>query len=139
MVSDACTLGQLYKEKRCELGMSIKEVESATSIRAPYLEAIETGSEEELISAVYMKGFMRQYAIFLGLDPIKLAADFANVFNAEVQVEPAKDVSFGLGGIEMRSGSLNRSFLKSNNIIWAVAFVAIFAAAFLLTKLLGIF
>jgi cytoskeletal protein RodZ len=139
MVSDACTLGELYKAKRCELGISIKEVESATSIRGTYLEAIEAGSEEELISAVYMKGFMRQYAIFLGLNPEELAIHFASVFSVDVKAEPAKDFPIGLGGIEMRAGSLNRSFLKSNNVIWAVAFVAIFAAAFLLTKLLGIF
>ena len=139
MISDACTLGELYKAKRCELDMSVKEVESATSIRGAYIEAIESGTGKDLISDVYMKGFMRQYAIFLGMDPVDLAVEFASVFEVEEKDTLEKEFSFGLGGMEMRSGTLHRSFFKSANLIWAVAFIAVFAAAFLLIKLLGIF
>lgn len=34
-------LGELFKTKRKEMNLSLKEVENATSIRANYLESIE--------------------------------------------------------------------------------------------------
>lgn len=139
MVCDAMTLGELYKEKRSELNLSIKEVESATSIRSAYIEAIEDGTGGEMLSSVYMQGFMRQYAIFLGLDPEQLASEYKEIFSTEVKEEPPKEFSYGLGSIEMRAGTLSNSFWKSQNFVWGVSFVALFTAAFLLIKLLGIF
>ena len=139
MDSDAKALGELYKSKRIEMGLSVKEVESATSIRSAYIEAIEEGSLNSMISAVYMKGFMRQYAIYLGIDASLLTQRFEQFFSQDIKAEPAKEFSFGLGGIEMRAGSLQRSFLKSGNLLWGAAFILVFAAAFFLIKLLGIF
>ena len=139
MDSDAKTLGELFRSKRVEKGMTVKEVESSTSIRAAYIEAIESGSLQNLISQVYMKGFMKQYAVFLGLDAAALVERYAAFFSQDMKAEPAKEFSFGLGGIEMRSGTLQRSFFKSSNLLWGLAFVGIFAAAFFLIKMLGIF
>lgn len=139
MVSQEMTLGELYKNKRCDLNLSVKEVESATSIRSAYIEAIESNSSENLISDVYMKGFMRQYAVFLGLDLEALTKEFQEQFLGEPKTKEPEEFSFGLGGIEMRPGTLSGSFWKSNNLIWIVGFIVVFAAAFFLIKLLGIF
>lgn len=139
MVSQTMSLGEVFEAKRNELGLSIKEVESATSIRGAYIEAIEKGSGAEMISSVYLQGFMRQYAIFLGLDVEHLEAEFKDLFAQEVNQEPPKEFAYGLGSIEMRQGTLSNSLWKSNNIIMGAAFVAVFAVSFLLIKLLGIF
>lgn len=139
MVCDAMTLGELFKAKRQDLGLSIKEVEGATSIRAAYIEAIEEGETEKLLTSVYMQGFMRQYAVFLGLDVESLEKEFEGSFFEEVKQEAPKEFVSGLGSIEMRQGTLTNSFWKGNNILWGVSFVGVFAAAFLLCKLLGIF
>src|SRR5918995_1683458 len=40
-----------------------------TKIRGPYLAALERGDYRELPGAVYTKGFLRNYALYLGLDP----------------------------------------------------------------------
>ncbi len=139
MVSDAMTLGELYKERRCELGLSIKEVESATSIRSIYIEAIEDGRGSLYLTAVYIQGFMRQYAIFLGLDLKVLEREFAEAFAKEEKSEADSKCDYGLGGLEMREGSVSNSIFKSQNIVWGASFVGVFLTAYLLVKLFGIF
>jgi cytoskeletal protein RodZ len=50
-------------------GVDLYRAERDTKIRARYLAALERGDYRELPGAVYTKGFLRNYAIYLGLDP----------------------------------------------------------------------
>lgn len=50
-------------------GVDLYRAERDTKIRARYLAALERGEYRELPGAVYTKGFLRNYAMYLGLDP----------------------------------------------------------------------
>src|SRR5512134_2413189 len=50
-------------------GVDLYRAERDTKIRARYLSALERGDYRELPGAVYTKGFLRNYALYLGLDP----------------------------------------------------------------------
>ena len=50
-------------------GVDLYRAERETKIRARYLAALERGDWKELPGAVYTKGFLRNYALYLGLDP----------------------------------------------------------------------
>jgi len=50
-------------------GVDLFRAERDTKIRARYLAALERGDYRELPGAVYTKGFLRNYALYLGLDP----------------------------------------------------------------------
>src|SRR3954469_13750076 len=50
-------------------GVDLYRAERDTKIRARYLAALERGDYRDLPGAVYTKGFLRNYAIYLGLDP----------------------------------------------------------------------
>ena len=50
-------------------GVDLYRAERDTKIRARYLAALERGDWRELPGAVYTKGFLRNYALYLGLDP----------------------------------------------------------------------
>ncbi len=50
-------------------GVDLLRAERDTKIRVRYLSALETGEYRDLPGAVYTKGFLRNYAIYLGLDP----------------------------------------------------------------------
>ncbi|WP_094607545.1 Cytoskeleton protein RodZ [Sporomusa silvacetica DSM 10669] len=63
------TVGEFLRAERIKKALSIKDVESAISIRALYLNAIEEGDYDIVPGEVYLKGFIRNYATFLGLDP----------------------------------------------------------------------
>src|SRR3954469_16392017 len=49
-------------------GVDLYRAERDTKIRARYLGALESGEYAELPGAVYTKGFLRNYAVYLGLD-----------------------------------------------------------------------
>ncbi|MEI7744037.1 MAG: helix-turn-helix domain-containing protein [Chloroflexota bacterium] len=50
-------------------GVDLYRAERDTKIRSRYLAALEQGDYAELPGAVYTKGFLRNYALYLGLDP----------------------------------------------------------------------
>lgn len=50
-------------------GVDLLRAERDTKIRARYLGALERGDYRDLPGAVYTKGFLRNYAVYLGLDP----------------------------------------------------------------------
>lgn len=50
-------------------GVDLLRAERDTKIRVRYLSALESGDYRDLPGAVYTKGFLRNYALYLGLDP----------------------------------------------------------------------
>lgn len=62
------TVGILLKETRIAKGYSLEEVESATKIRAKFLSAIEADDFRRLPTAAIVRGFVNNYAEFLGLN-----------------------------------------------------------------------
>jgi hypothetical protein len=61
-------LGNSLREARIRQGLDHGQVELATKIRAKYIRAIEDEAFEILPSETYIKGFLRSYAEYLGLD-----------------------------------------------------------------------
>jgi cytoskeletal protein RodZ len=57
---------QLARERK---GVDLYRAERDTKIRLKYLAALEDGHFDELPAPVYTKGFLRNYAIYLALDP----------------------------------------------------------------------
>jgi cytoskeleton protein RodZ len=55
----------------------------ATRIRANYLEALEAEDFDVLGGEVYAKGFLRSYALFLGLDPVPLVEAYRQRYTVE--------------------------------------------------------
>lgn len=69
-------LGEKLAKKRIALGYDIKDVEKVIRIRAKYIEAIENGNYDKLPPEVYVKGFIRNYAELLKLDPTKVLRSY---------------------------------------------------------------
>jgi Uncharacterized protein conserved in bacteria len=65
----APTLPERLYTARERKGVDLYRAERDTKIRARYLGALERGDYRELPGAVYTKGFLRNYALYLGLDP----------------------------------------------------------------------
>jgi len=62
------TLGEKLRQIRNERRISLNEVSKHTQIQLKYLEYLEEGRYEKLPAEVYVKGFLRNYANFLGVD-----------------------------------------------------------------------
>ncbi|OGO52471.1 MAG: hypothetical protein A2V84_04530 [Chloroflexi bacterium RBG_16_70_13] len=69
-------------------GVDLFRAERDTKIRARYLAALERGDYRELPGAVYTKGFLRNYAIYLGLDPEDVLRQWRRERGDQVPSEP---------------------------------------------------
>ena len=68
----APSVGDLLHAAREKKGVDLYRAERDTKIRARHLSALEDGDYGELPGAVYTKGFLRNYALYLGLDPAEI-------------------------------------------------------------------
>ncbi|MDP4038455.1 MAG: DUF4115 domain-containing protein [bacterium] len=64
----AASLGKLLRKRRLSLKLSLDQVEKQIKIRTYYLKLIESGNYDKLSSDFYAKGFVKNYAEFLGFE-----------------------------------------------------------------------
>ncbi len=67
-------VGATLRELRTSRGIALEEVARVTRIGKEYLLAIEDDRLDKLPSGAYSRGFIRQYAQFLGLGEAEIAA-----------------------------------------------------------------
>ena len=63
------SFGEEMRKEREIRGISLKEIADATKISKRYLEAIERDNYVALPAPVFTRGFVREYARYLGLNP----------------------------------------------------------------------
>ena len=61
-------IGNSLREARLRQGLDFPELEQGTKIRGKYLRALEDEHFDVLPAQTYVKGFLRSYAEYLGLD-----------------------------------------------------------------------
>jgi transcriptional regulator with XRE-family HTH domain len=72
------TVGKKLRETREKLGLTLEEVERATKIRPRHLQALEEGDLASMTSPAQARGFLRNYADFLGLDVERIMLEYAD-------------------------------------------------------------
>jgi cytoskeleton protein RodZ len=73
-------IGGSLREARVKRGLSAADVQKAIRIRDRYLQALEEERWELLPGDAYVKGFLRTYADFLGLDGSLYVDEYNNRF-----------------------------------------------------------
>jgi len=76
---NARPLGEWLQHRREELDISLEQADADTRIRARYLEALEAEDLEALPNKVVARGFLRNYAAYLELDPQQAIDRYAAV------------------------------------------------------------
>jgi cytoskeleton protein RodZ len=70
---DAMSFGRYLKALRLEKGVSIESVAKETRVNLTTLQRIEAEDHDRLPDAVFVKGFIRSYALFVDANPDELA------------------------------------------------------------------
>ncbi|HEV2010609.1 MAG TPA: helix-turn-helix domain-containing protein [Candidatus Limnocylindria bacterium] len=83
-------LGDALREQREQMGVTMRQAADDTRIREKFLQAIESGDYQSLPGTVYTKGFLRNYAEYLSLDPEEMVALYTGERGA---TEPARSFS----------------------------------------------
>ena len=69
-------IGENLKNVRESKGISLRKAEEDTKIRKRYLQALEEGNYDVIPGRVYAKGFLRNYANYLGLDQEEILMEY---------------------------------------------------------------
>jgi cytoskeletal protein RodZ len=75
--SELATFGEELRREREIRGISLKEIADSTKISKRFLDAIERNDHKTLPAPVFTRGFVREYARYLGLN----ADDMVNRYN----------------------------------------------------------
>src|SRR3954447_13842836 len=76
-LSELASFGEELRREREIRGISLKEIADATKISKRFLEAIERNDHKTLPAPVFTRGFVREYARYLGLN----AEEMVNRYN----------------------------------------------------------
>lgn len=126
-------LGIILREAREAKGLTLAEVQDEIRIGTKFLEALETGQFQQLPTPVHARGYLRNYARFLGLEPQPLLERLELSYTykaqgkepppvAQADISPQKplrlehdnplfrpvNVEMGTGGNEGSTGSIMR-------------------------------
>ncbi|MDX2110160.1 MAG: helix-turn-helix domain-containing protein [Verrucomicrobiota bacterium] len=75
-LSKSSNLGERLEEARKRKGVSLREAAEATKLRTDYLQSMENNIFDIPLPPVYQRGFLRNYAKYLKLDPERVMADY---------------------------------------------------------------
>lgn len=112
------TVGQILREAREKQYTSLEQAEKSTKIRKKILEKLEKSDWKNLPSPTFVKGLLRNYGEYLGLDVKNLLAFFRREYD-EPKIQKAQ-VSGKLG---------SKRFRFTPQIISTVALILIFFLA----------
>jgi cytoskeleton protein RodZ len=96
-------LGELLKKAREEKGASLEEAAKATHIQPRYLEALEQNDLSAFSSPVVARGLIRNYARYLGMDPVEALT----LYDGKGRL-PVKGQRLTPNGIEFMDLSMSR-------------------------------
>jgi beta-lactam-binding protein with PASTA domain len=82
------TVGAMLKAAREARGLSLAQAEKATRIHQAYLEALEADDWARLPESIFTKGFLRTYALYLGLDAPALLQQYHQQVMVPTQGKP---------------------------------------------------
>ena len=100
-------IAKTLTDRRAARSLTLEKVTQSIKIRLPYLQAIEKGEWDQLPGEVYVRGFIRRYAQYLGIDGDKLIAPYVKISESPVENSFQSSPS--------RSGELSRM-----NWLWVV-------------------
>ncbi len=88
------TIGQQLREARERKKISLETAAQGTKIKGEYLAALEADQFDRIEAPVYVRGFLRIYSQYLGLDSKPLVNQFTNLKSAEAaaSVEQPKPI-----------------------------------------------
>ena len=79
------TTGEILKSARLQQDLTLSQIAKKTKINEMFLASIEDNDFEKLPAAAFTKGFMRQYAKAVGLDPNHVLAVFRRDYDQDAR------------------------------------------------------
>jgi len=104
-------LGQLLHKQRLQRKLTLEQIEKDTRIKASFLSALEKGEYSKLPSPAYAKGFVKNYAAYLGLPKAEILPLFRREFDEKKAYKVLPDSLTKQEEFPMRRIRFQQSFL----------------------------
>jgi hypothetical protein len=116
-------IGASLREARLRQHLDLRDAEAGTKVRTKYLKALEDEQFDLLPAQTYVRGFLRAYAEFLGLD----GQLYVDEFNSRYVVD---DDGHGHPAIRARRTAprVPRRRREGNLVVWVLAGIALVTA-----------
>jgi cytoskeleton protein RodZ len=121
-------LGDRFRAAREARGLTLSAVSEQIRIRSVYLAAIEEENWSTIGAPVYVRGFLRSYARFLGLDPEETVTAFNTGSPVEASARPFVSPGFVPGARPGDAGAVEepvRPRRSLSALVWVAALVAV--------------
>ena len=105
-------LGALLKSKRTEKNIAIGEVAERLKFSAKQIESLESGDYKGLPEPIFIKGFIKTYARFLGLDADQITALLNEAFPSQVTAVASALITESQNGLNFQDQKKSKSFPK---------------------------
>jgi cytoskeletal protein RodZ len=118
------SLGERFRAAREQRGLTLSEVAEHIRIRSVYLSAIEEEHWSAIGAPVYIRGFLRTYARYLGLDPEEAVSAFNAASATEAPTAPP-----------MRSGPIISDYREPRSLaplLWISGLIALTLVGFVI-------
>ncbi|MGF7185750.1 cytoskeletal protein RodZ [Desulfitispora alkaliphila] len=107
-------VGQMLKQARKEKGISVREAEEKIKIKGSFIEAIEDEDFSKIPGRIYVIGFLRSYAKFLGLN----TEEVVNMYKSEYpEKEPSPVEQEEVKGFEKRNSNAYYVIIASGLVV----------------------
>lgn len=117
-------IGSTLREARVRRKLTLQQVAEDTKIRVKYLQALENEDFDLIPAPAYVKGFLRTYATYLGIDPQIILDEYRLRFVPGVEIDPFAGAS-ALGKMRRRRRHSSLAFI-------AVAAILVLALLYIL-------
>lgn len=108
------SLGEFLKSEREKRGLTIEQTSSATKIGLKILKQLEADRYSELPALPFVRGFVRNYGKFLGLDGEKLLQEYSSFLEEHSRERPKRDAGHSGYAFERPEGE------QSRKVLWGV-------------------
>src|SRR5205085_224950 len=88
--SELASFGEELRREREIRGISLKEISDATKISKRFLEAIERNDHRTLPAPVFTRGFVREYARYLGLSAEEMVTRYNYAAAGDDRIEQSE-------------------------------------------------
>lgn len=116
-------LGALLKAKRTEKNIAIGEVAERLKFSAKQIESLESGDYKGLPEPIFVKGFIKTYGRFLGLDTDQVTSLLNEVFPSQVSAVPAATATENQTSLNFQDQKKSKSFPRWLPLVVVAALV----------------
>ncbi|MGK5082675.1 helix-turn-helix domain-containing protein [Bdellovibrionota bacterium FG-1] len=135
MSADAIlSLGEFLRQEREKRGITIEQVASATKVGIKTLHALEGDHYADLPAKPFIRGFVKSYARFIGVDAEEVLTRFGDFLDLKAHDRPNRESGHSGYAFEKREGDQSRTLLW---IVMGAFVVAGGVAAIFIKKPLG--